>query len=77
MLMIPVPAALASPTLPIDDMETVPPLGARAPLKVLLPVSVKVPPRMLTPPLPPLLILPLTRVLPDPAKVRALVVVDV
>ena len=77
MLMLPVPAALASPTLPIDDMETVPPVGAREPLNVLLPVSVKVPPLILIPPLPPLLILPLTSVLPDPAKVRALALVDV
>jgi len=67
--MLPVPAALASPTLPIDDMEIVPEAMERLPLNVLLPVSVKVPVPMETPP-PLLLMSPLTRMLPLPAKVR-------
>ena len=68
----PAPAALATPTLPMDDMETVPELAESVPLKVLLPESVKVPvPLMVNPP-PALLMLPLTLVLPAPPNVTVL-----
>ena len=70
LIVVPAPAALASPTLPMDDMETVPTDAEILPLKVLLPVSVKVPvPSLETPELPVPLILPLTRVFPLPVKV--------
>ena len=70
----PAPAALVSPTLPMDDMETVPEEIPSVALNELLPVSVKVPvPLMVNPP-PALLMLPLTLVLPEPANVTVLAV---
>ena len=68
----PAPAALATPTLPMDDIETVPWVAERSPVKVLLPVSVKVPDPLIVNPPPALLMLPLTIVLPAPVNVTVL-----
>ena len=70
----PAPAALVSPTLPMDDMETVPEEIPSVALNELLPVSVKVPVQLMVNPPPALLMLPLTLVLPEPANVTVLAV---